>query len=135
MTCLVVAMHQDNAQIGWLQFTPILNCHIVSLTDVVYVNRDAGVSTWRGTDRNQHVKYCHYYPSTDQCWHAGPAKALSKTLVTFTYSFTHARTHTHQKQIVGFFCVLFFFLNFSVVCSRTIKEPGFKPATLQLLDD
>lgn len=44
-TCLVVAMYQDNAQVGWLQLPPILYCHIVPLADVVYVDGDAGVST------------------------------------------------------------------------------------------
>lgn len=55
MTCLVVAMDQDNAQVGWLQLAPILYCHIVPLADVVDVDRDAGISTWRAGHRSQCV--------------------------------------------------------------------------------
>lgn len=46
MTYLVVAMYQDNAQVGWLQLASILYCNIVPLADVVDVDRDAGISTW-----------------------------------------------------------------------------------------
>lgn len=43
--CFVVAMYQDNAQIGWLQLASILYCHIVPLADVVDVDGDTGIST------------------------------------------------------------------------------------------
>lgn len=59
MTCLVVAMYQDNSQVGWLQLAPILYSHIVPLADVVDVDRDAGISTWREEDVESHqVKNC-----------------------------------------------------------------------------
>ena len=45
MTCLVVAMHEDNSQVGGLQLAPILHCHVVPLANVVDVYRDASIRT------------------------------------------------------------------------------------------
>lgn len=67
MTCLVVAMYQDNAQVGWLQPAPILYCHIVPLADVVDVDRDAGIRTWKAeTNMCKTVLHCHYFPVADE---------------------------------------------------------------------
>lgn len=55
MTCLVVAMDENNAQVGWFQLAAILYCHIVPLTDVIDVDRDAGISAWRVEDKSQNV--------------------------------------------------------------------------------
>lgn len=40
-------MNQDNSQIGWLQLSPTLYCHIVPLADVIDVDRYAGIGAWR----------------------------------------------------------------------------------------
>lgn len=55
VTCLVVAMYQDNAQIGWLQLASILYCHIIPLANVIDVDRDAGISTWMGKDGGEQL--------------------------------------------------------------------------------
>lgn len=44
-TCLVVAMDQDNAQVGRLQLASVLDGHIVPLADVVDVDGNAGIGT------------------------------------------------------------------------------------------
>lgn len=65
ITYLVVAMYQDNAQVGWLQLASILYGDIVPLADVVDVNRDASIRTWRGRIEASICKtvlhyYCYY---------------------------------------------------------------------------
>lgn len=45
-TDLVVAMHQDDAQVGGLEPAPALHDHVVALADVVDVHGDAGVRPW-----------------------------------------------------------------------------------------
>lgn len=52
MTCLVVAMYKNNAQVGWFQLAAILYCDIVPLTDVIDVDGDAGISAWRVESEN-----------------------------------------------------------------------------------
>ena len=46
LTDLVVAMHQDNAEVGGLESAPALHDHVVALADVVDVHGDAGVRPW-----------------------------------------------------------------------------------------
>lgn len=43
-TYLVVAMHQDDAQVGWFQLASTLNRHIVPLADVIDVDWDTSIS-------------------------------------------------------------------------------------------
>lgn len=43
LTDLVVAVHQDNAQVGGLEPAPALHDYVVALADVVDVHRDAGI--------------------------------------------------------------------------------------------
>lgn len=45
LTYLVVAMHQDNSQIGGFEFASVLHGYIIPLTDVVDVNGDTSIST------------------------------------------------------------------------------------------
>lgn len=56
LTYLVVAVDEDDAQVGRLQLAPSLHRHIVPLADVVDVDRDAGVSAWP-PDHNTHTTH------------------------------------------------------------------------------
>lgn len=61
-TCLVVAMYENNAQVGWFQLAAVLYCHIVPLTDVIDVDGDAGISAWREEDKSLNVNCCNTHP-------------------------------------------------------------------------
>lgn len=47
LTDFIVAVNQDDAQVGGLQPSAILYRHIVPLADVVDVDRYAGIRPWR----------------------------------------------------------------------------------------